>query len=585
MRPIVDPREGDLEDDASSTKSRTLISLAGSLLAEISLPKLLVAWTILIGLPVLIVGLAPFLISIWLRSLSAQAVTLFTGFGPPLLLILLGALGWWGGRRLLRLMETNFWSLNALAVQPSYALAREVLRHFAERPLGPDTDPDRLDRRRAWSAAGAGVIVCLISILIIIAAWPYARWIGALSDLASPGRLVTIAVCNSVVVLSAYVAVAALAWGFADALMPQPRDLAAFAEPTPGARVWRIAHLSDIHIVGERYGFRLESGRSGPRGNDRLRRALAALAASDRERPVDVVLVSGDVTDAGRSSEWAEFLDQLQPYPELAARLVAIPGNHDLNIVDRANPARLDLPTSPNRKLRQLRALSAFAALQGDRVHVVSKGATGPRLDGWVESYRADVERFVDSGAFRVSGRIEELWTAAYPMVLPPTAPDGLGVILMNSNAEAHFSFTNALGLVTHEQAQAVERVVTAWPDAGWALVLHHHVVEYARAGKRLSERVGTALANGTWFVRHLLGLSGRIVVMHGHRHVDWIGSCGGMLIVSAPSPVMNARDDEPTYFYIQNIEVRPGGRVALLEPDRIDLPGETPEPTPGRQG
>jgi len=30
-----------------------------------------------------------------------------------------------------------------------------------------------------------------------------------------------------------------------------------------------------------------------------------------------------------------------------------------------------------------------------------------------------------------------------------------------------------------------------------------------------------------------------RVVVMHGHRHIDWIGSCGRLKIISAPSPVM----------------------------------------------
>ena len=36
---------------------------------------------------------------------------------------------------------------------------------------------------------------------------------------------------------------------------------------TPCTRIWRIAHLSEVHVVGERYGFRIESGRSGPIGN------------------------------------------------------------------------------------------------------------------------------------------------------------------------------------------------------------------------------------------------------------------------------------------------------------------------------
>ena len=56
---IVDPRLGDIEDDASSTKRRSMLSLAGSLLAEISLPKLLVAWSLLLVVPGFLLGLAP----------------------------------------------------------------------------------------------------------------------------------------------------------------------------------------------------------------------------------------------------------------------------------------------------------------------------------------------------------------------------------------------------------------------------------------------------------------------------------------------------------------------------------------------
>src|SRR5438445_779388 len=79
------------------------------------------------------------------------------------------------------------------------------------------------------------------------------------------------------------------------------------------------------------------------------------------------------MTDAGRSSEWAEFLDAVLRHPRLAERMLIIPGNHDLNIVDRANPARLDLPTSPNKRLRKLRVLSAMVAVQGERVRVVDR--------------------------------------------------------------------------------------------------------------------------------------------------------------------------------------------------------------------
>ena len=60
---------------------------------------------------------------------------------------------------------------------------------------------------------------------------------------------------------------------------------------------------------------------------------------------------------------------------------------------------------------------------------------------------------------------------------------------------------------------------------ARWIVALHHHVVEYPMPVKAFSERIGTALINGSWFERRLEALAGRAVVMHGHRHIDWIGA------------------------------------------------------------
>jgi hypothetical protein len=45
MKPVTDFGAGGVEDDASSTKCRSLLSLAGGLPAEISLPKLALSRT------------------------------------------------------------------------------------------------------------------------------------------------------------------------------------------------------------------------------------------------------------------------------------------------------------------------------------------------------------------------------------------------------------------------------------------------------------------------------------------------------------------------------------------------------------
>src|SRR5262245_125245 len=69
-RLLIDPRLGDVEDDASSTKKRSMLSIAGSLLAEVSLPKLLVAWALMFAVPGVLFGVAPLVASAWLGVLS-----------------------------------------------------------------------------------------------------------------------------------------------------------------------------------------------------------------------------------------------------------------------------------------------------------------------------------------------------------------------------------------------------------------------------------------------------------------------------------------------------------------------------------
>lgn len=432
-------------------------------------------------------------------------------------------------------------------------------------------------RLRAAAALVADGMICGVAVLVVVVVLPHADLLRGAAGVGSPKHLAAVALANTVVLVAGYLAAAALVWGLADATMAQPGDLAQFDERPDRGRTWRIAHLSDVHVVGERYGFRLESGRSGPRGNERLSRLLAELEVLHARDLLDAIVVSGDMTDAGRSSEWAEFLDAVLRHPRLAERMMIIPGNHDLNIVDRANPARLDLPISPNKRLRKLRALSAMAVVQGERVRVVDRVRRhlGATLASTLQPHLAEMTTFADIGRPWLPKRLMELWTSVFPMVLPPDADDGLGIILLDSNADTHFSFTNALGMISVDHARRLEIACAQYPHACWIIALHHHVVEYPGPAKALSERIGTALVNGNWFVRRLKPLAGRVVLMHGHRHIDWIGECGGIPILSAPSPVMEATDDVATYFYIHRLATGSDRRLRLLRPERITVEGE----------
>lgn len=577
MMLLIDPRLGDVEDDASSTKRRSLLAIGGSLLSEISIPKLIASWLLLLALPAMVLGLAPLVSSGWVSVLSRKVTTPPSGVWVVALIVVIAALGWLGGRRILRTAEQSFWSLNALAAQPGYALCREGLRHLSERLLEPRVGTANRARIRAGVAAAAGVIVSAAALCVVALAWRGSRWIGDVADLSQPLSLALPAFANALVLVGAYLAGFALIWGIADARMDQPRDLASFDPAPPEGRLWRVAHLSDLHVVGERFGFRIESGRSGPCGNEQLVRLLSRLEVIHKAEPVDLVLITGDVTDAGRSSEWAEFLSAIAKHQSLAKRTLLLPGNHDLNVVDRANPARLDLPTSPGKRLRQLRALSAIAALQGDKVRLIDPrtGGLGRTLREALAPHLADIAAFADRGTLRLSIRLAQVFDDVFPMVLPPDGDDGLGVILLNSNSESHFSFTNALGLIAVEQARALLAIARGLPRARWIIALHHHLIEYPKPAKFFSERIGTALINGTWFVRELQSLGSKVVVMHGHRHIDWIGECGPLRIISAPSAVMTSGPDgtdRSGHFHIHTLGLGEDGSLCLLRPERVDI-------------
>ena len=49
-------------------------------------------------------------------------------------------------------------------------------------------------------------------------------------------------------------------------------------------------------------------------------------------------------------------------------------------------------------------------------------------------------------------------------MILPPQTDEGLGIAILNSNAETHFSFTNALGMISLAESRRLAAVIGAYP-------------------------------------------------------------------------------------------------------------------------
>ncbi len=575
---ICDLRRGDHDDNRFSPQSGGLGGLILPTLWEFNYLKAPLIFVFLIIGPAILVGLVPSVIVTYgqflLQAADVTRSRLFTGLGFFALLL---AAGLWAGRGFLAAAFATVRSLHYTLIFPIFVSLREVLSTVGERLIGPSISPEQLARMRRICTILAALLYALagFALAMVIEVRTGLQFVNV--DRATVWVTVKATLGNAAVILGASTVFESLVWLWRELSLTNPVLNWAPGPPLPGSTIVRVAHLSDLHLVGERYGFRMETGMSGPRGNRRFRNALRKLAAIHKQAPLDRIVVTGDITDAGTRAEWAEFIDFLRSSQELRPLLSFVPGNHDVNIVDRTNPGRLDLPWSAGPWLRKLRVILALDTLVGDRVRVVGPfGALGPSLREYLrEGERARLLRdFAYRGTIRGRVEIAKLWSAIFPLVEPPPAKPGCGLILLDSNAPSNFSLTNAIGVVNPKQMKALRSVLRSSPEQAWLILLHHQVVEYPMASIRLRDRIGLALVNSPDVLAAIVPHTSRVVVLHGHRHRDWIGRCGDVVVCSAPSVAFGCEGTEECLgsFHIHEFMLGDDGSLRLATTERVEV-------------
>lgn len=577
---IWDLRRGDDDDNRTSPHGRGLRSIVLSTVLEFNPLKASIGFLALIIAPALLVGIAPSIVVTYGR-LTFHKLTL-AGSYPIVALVSLAVLvgaALWIGRPLLALAVDYFWHLHYTLVVPILVALRELLRAGAERFPGRAITSEQLNRRRRLGTVLAALLLAAGGLALALTVEVSIGLQLVDVERVQPWAVARAALGNAAVILGLSTVVESLYWLWRELTINGP---ALDWVPNPSkaeSSVARVAHLSDLHLVGERYGYRMEAGTHGPRGNRCIRNALRKLAAINALTPLDRVLLTGDITDAGTRAEWAEFIDLLRSYPELRARLSFVPGNHDMNIVDRTNPGTLDLPWSTGQSLRKLRVVLALDAVQGDRSHVVdhASGALGPSLKDYLrEGGRAELLRaLAQRGTLRGRWEMAKIWDAMFPLVEPAPDDDGYGLILLNSNAPSHFLLTNAIGIVNRSQLSALKSILRNSPRRAWMILLHHQVVEYPVASISLRYRIGLALVNAPDVLAAIAPYASRVLILHGHRHTDWIGTCGDVVLCSAPSASLGSSHGAEKYrgsFHVHEIASGADGGIRLITTERVKV-------------
>lgn len=575
---LLDLKHGDADDDRLSPGGKGLRAIVLSTLFEFNFLQGIVAFFLLIALPALLIGLVPSIARTYGAVLTDAVFRLRDELIPAATVIALcGLAAYWWGSSLAKAALHNIWQLHYTLVFPIFVLVRELIKLIGESFLPWDPSPEALQRRRRLGTILAGALFAGIALIIAIALLRKYGIVSVLLTSAPVRKIAEAALIDGSIILALSTVATSVFWTARElSVTTSVTDLKLIPSPNAKTTV-RIAHLSDPHIVGGENEFRMEPGTRGPRGNARLGNALNQLDKLDASGRFDWVFMTGDITDAGTRAEWIEFLDHVALHPQIADRLLIIPGNHDVNIGDRSSAAKLELPWSVSMALRKLRFLIAVDSIQGTRVHTFNHatGKLGPTLHDFLrcDGRQEQLSQLATAGSIAAAWRVSQIWRDVFPMVVPP-AGDRPGIVLMNSSTDSHMALMNAIGVVDPQQIRSLTLLQKLYDNATWLVVLHHQVVEYPSRGTSLKERAGLCLVNAPDLLAALKDKSGRVLILHGHRHRDWLGSCGGLGLCSAPSAMLGAYNQryERGAFHVHGLAQDAHGNLVISKTDEVTV-------------
>jgi hypothetical protein len=111
-----------------------------------------------------------------------------------------------------------------------------------------------------------------------------------------------------------------------------------------------------------------------------------------------------------------------------------------------------------------------------------------------------------------------------------------------------------------------------------WMILLRHQVVEYSVASINLRYRTGLALSNAADLLAAIAPYASRVIVFHGLRHTDWIGS--DVVLCSASSVALGSFEHTTAVWPLEAIRLLsecPGVEKEMTQKSEMPCTGSRP--------
>lgn len=324
-----------------------------------------------------------------------------------------------------------------------------------------------------------------------------------------------------------------------------------------------VAHISDVHLTRqqsllERQNWLGQPSRASVDTDAVLQTLLSAHA--DDLRSVDLVLLTGDITDKGAYWEWLSVWEHLLlPSPSIVDKLVLVPGNHDVNVTIGFGWGYREDKWLSIRKARMIRFLSAVWHYQRTPTFVFDEARGilqpfrdflehfGPEFNDYIEELYEPAKEYTASFSLKEACEWRDkqnrqanvgtiAWDGAFPLIII-LEHRKLAVIVLDSNRRSKAIGANAFGEVSHTQLRRIPRVCEELEDYDIVVAMHHHLVlPDEQSGYNVGLKVRSMAISNAGDVINAFPRERLVTVFHGHHHVWATGAFRNFRTIGIPS-------------------------------------------------